>query len=69
MLLLKVGCCCCCFHTAAGYFRTKLQELRDKFGSAQVVPDYVDIAAQAKIICARARAGAQRKALEQQVCA
>jgi len=55
-------------HTAAGYFRTKLQELRDKFASAEVVPDYVEIAAQAKIICARARAGAQRKALAQQVC-
>jgi hypothetical protein len=47
--------------------RTQLQELRDKFSAVEKVPEFVDIAAKARSICAAARQGAARHAHQQQV--
>jgi hypothetical protein len=47
--------------------RTQLQGLRDKFAAAAKCPDYVDIAAQAKAICGKARRGAAKQSEQQQV--
>jgi hypothetical protein len=47
--------------------RTQLQGLRDKFAAAAKCPDYVDIAAQAKAICGKARRGAAQQSQQQQV--
>lgn len=42
--------------------------MRDKFAAASKIPDYVDVAARAKGICAHARRKAETHREEQQVC-